>query len=510
MTIRNRLKIVGIVPILFLVLLSGYFFVTSYLNFEKANALKTILKNNAILSNTLAQTGKERGLTSLYLGSGGKEFSASLTKQRASTDASFKSLKQKLVLKDTSYIPILPKLLGQSDLMNSAKYNILLNNVSGISALRKSVDDQSEDFKQIFFDGYTQKFATPALDNIAQIKNFTLNTDISSLISSLLQLSTAKENAGLERGFIAYYMTKRSTMSFEEIALWNQFKTKANAFDSKQVNNMLHAKLEKVFNDSKAKKLFSRLEETSSAIQKNIYNNGYIKEGFNWFTLQTKKILLLEKAELITSNTLWEKNEAYLQKQRIILAIASIILLMSFIFALLTYYIGRDISRNSKELQVVLNKAIEEMKSSDKYPVSDRENIEVYTPQKREEALVDTDELLHVLNKFLSHKANDALDDEKVKTSMDEPSDKIILIAKAFPIEQKLLIKVIENLGYEYKVLNHTDLLENELLSAHYDVLFTDKELATENISKSNTDLLIITSINSKAEIEALIHAHRG
>ena len=218
MTIRNRLKIVGIVPIVFLILLSGYFFVTSYLNFEKANALKTILNNNAALSSTLVQISKERGLTSLYLGSAGKEFSASLTKQRASTDESFKILKQKLVFTDTSYIPVLFDFLGQGDSINTAQYNKLLNNLNSISTLRKSVDDQSEDFKKIFFNGYTQKFATPTLDNIEQVKNFALNTDISSLVSSLLQLSTAKENAELERGFMAYYMTKRSPMSFEAVS----------------------------------------------------------------------------------------------------------------------------------------------------------------------------------------------------------------------------------------------------------------------------------------------------
>jgi hypothetical protein len=139
---------VGIVPIMFLILLSGYFFVTSYLNFEKANALKTILNNNATLSNTLVHIGKERGLTSLYLGSAGKEFSASMTKQRASTDESFKSLKQKLVFKDTSYIPVLLKLLGQSNSIDTAQYNKLLNNLGNISALRKSVDAQDEDFKK--------------------------------------------------------------------------------------------------------------------------------------------------------------------------------------------------------------------------------------------------------------------------------------------------------------------------------------------------------------------------
>ena len=487
MTIRNRLKIVGIVPIVFLILLSGYFFVTSYLNFEKANALKTILKNNAALNNTLTQTSKERGLTSLYLGSAGKEFSASLTKQRVSTDESFKTLKQKLVFADTSYIPVLLKLLGQSDLINTAQYNKLFNNLKSISTLRKSVDDQSEDFKKIFFDGYTQKFATPTLDNIAQIKNFALNTNISSLLSFLLQLSTAKENAELERGFMAYYMTKRSPMSFEEITLWNQFRTKANAFDIRQINDdILHAELEKIFNGPKAKEIFKKLEEISSVIQTDIYNNNYARGEITWFTLQSKKILLLSKAELMTSSRLWEKNEAYLQKQLILLGIASMILLMSFILAFLGYHTARDISRNMKELQDVLNKAVEEMKSSEQYLASDTaniENIELDTHEGTKkayrflEALVDTTKE----DKLTAIKANEA---------------KSLFLA---------------NMSHEIRtplngIVGFTEILKSTDLTAEQGEFLSIIDKSSENLLRIINNILDLSKIESnKVEIEDIV-----
>jgi len=74
MTIRNRLKLIGLIPITLLILLSSYFFVTSYINFEKANALKSTLKNNVLLNKILLNVGKERDLTSLYLGSDKKPY----------------------------------------------------------------------------------------------------------------------------------------------------------------------------------------------------------------------------------------------------------------------------------------------------------------------------------------------------------------------------------------------------------------------------------------------------
>ncbi len=487
MTIRNRLKMVGIVPIMFLILLSGYFFVTSYLNFEKANALKTILNNNATLTNTLVNIGKERGLTSLYLGSAGKEFSDSMIKQRVSTDESFNSLKQKLVFKDTSYIPVLLKLLGQSDSIDTAQYNKLLNNLGQISTLRKSVDAQSEDFKKIFFDGYTQKFATPTLDNIAQIKNFALNTDISSLVSSLLQLSTAKENAGLERGFISYYMTKRSSMSFEEIALWDQFKTKANAFDIKQVSdNDLRAKLENIFNNPKAKETLTELAETSSAIQTDVDNGDYAEDPIDWFTLQTKKISLLSKAELMTSSALWKKSEVYLQEQLLLLTIASIILFLSFILAFLGYHTTRDISRNIKELEDVLNKAVDDMKTSEHYLASDTANIENIE--------LDTHEGTKEAYRFLETLVDTAKEDKLAALKANE--------AKSL---------FLANMSHEIRtplngIVGFTEILRSTNLDSEQQEFLSIIDKSSENLLSIINNILDLSKIESnKIEIENIV-----
>lgn len=400
MTIRNRLKLIGLVPILLLVLLSSYFFITSYLNFEKANALKTSLSNNANLSNSLTQIGKERGLSALYMGSDLKEFADSLTKQRKNTDKALQTLKTHLVTKDTSYIPLLLQVLGESTHLDRSKYQTLLTNIGTLPSIRKGADTLDEDFKKIFFDGYTKKISSPILDNLLQVNNFALDTEISSLVSTLSQLYTVKENAGLERGFISYYMTKKASMSFDEIALWDEFKTKANVFDIKQVTNIqLRQQLEQILTNPKAQEMLTELAETSSAIQTDVDNGDYAEEAMDWFALQTQKISLFAKAELVVSNALWKKSDIYLQKQLFLLAIATAIWLLSFILAYLGYTTTRDITRNIKELEDVLNKAVDDMKSSDQYLSSDTahiENIELDTHEGTKEAyrfletLVDT------------------------------------------------------------------------------------------------------------------------
>ncbi len=487
MTIRNKLKLIGLVPIMLLLLLSSYFFITSYLNFEKAHALKTILNNNAHLGNTLVQIGKERGLTSLYIGSNTQEFSSSLKKQRASTDRDFQSLKQKLVFEDTSYIPLLLKLLGEDKSIDKTKYQKLLNNLGKISDLRNIVDTQSQDFKHIFFDGYTKTFATPILDNLSQINNFVLNTEMSSLISTLSQLSIAKENSGLERGFISYYMTKKASMSFEEIALWDQFKTKANAFDIKQVSNTaLRQQLETIFNDPKAKELLTELAVTSSAIQTDVDNGDYAEEAMDWFALQTRKISLLSKAELIASSALWEKSDIYLQKQLLLLAIATAIWLLSFILAFFGYSTTRDISRNIKELEDVLNKAVNEMKNSEQYLSSDTahiENIELDTHEGTKEAY-----------KFLEALVDTAREDKH--TALQANEAKSLFLA---------------NMSHEIRtplngIVGFTEILRGTKLTSEQEEFLSIIDKSSDNLLNIINNILDLSKIESnKVEIENIV-----
>ena len=390
MTIRNRLKLIAMVPIVLLLLLSSYFFITSYINFEKANALKTILTNNAVLGKSLTAVGKERGLSALYMGSDRKMFGEPLAKQRKSTDLIFNRLRHSLKTSDTVYLPFILGLTGDKQLLDAHKYNQLLTNLPLIAKIRKEADTQGTAFKKVFFDGYTKTLATPMYNNLVQVKKFTLNDDISSLVSTLTQIYTVKENAGLERGFVSYYMTKKASMSFEEIALWDNFKTKANIFNINEVASpQLHKEISAILNTPKAKAILTELAQTSSAIQTDVDNGDYAEEPINWFELQTQKISLFSKVELVVSSTLWKKSEAYLEEQLTLLAIASALLVLSVILAYLGFSTARDITRNIEELEDVLNKAVDEMKNSDHYLASDTayiENIDLDTHEGTKEA----------------------------------------------------------------------------------------------------------------------------
>ena len=350
MTIKNRLRLVAFIPIALLILLSSYFLVITYQNFEKANALKTVLENNVALDDLLIQIGKERGLTSLYLGSNRKSFITPLKKQRKTLDKAIVHLKDNLNTDISTYLPFLTRNMA---LIDKEKYQILLDNLRKLQYIRKNVDSKKSNFSDIFFKNYTELLSTPTIDNMLQISNFSLDMEIGSLINNLNQINIAKENSGLERGFISYFMAKKEALSFKDIALWDGFKTKSNGFDHKNImDKEVAQKINAIYNSPKNREVLKDLAEISSAIQTDIDNGDYSEDPTDWFTLQTKKISILSKAQIIVSNKLWQKSELFLQKQIITLAISISIWLLALILAIVGYTTTKGIATNIKELEL--------------------------------------------------------------------------------------------------------------------------------------------------------------
>jgi signal transduction histidine kinase/CheY-like chemotaxis protein len=410
-----------------------------------------------------------------------------LIKQRKKLDESFENLKYEVITEQKVYLPFLVELFEGGSAKALDPYKLLLSNIAKLPEARKKIDSGDVDFKSTFFNTYRNGLSAPTLDKILTLRHYALDTDISVLIDTLTQLYTAKENSGLERGFISYFMAKKSSLTFEEIALWDEFKTKANMFDIKQVSNSaLRAQLEKVLYNDHAKEVLNDLAQTSSAIQTDIDNGDYAEEVVDWFALQTQKIALLSKAELVVSDALWKKSNLYLDKQLLLLAIAGAIWLLSFILAYLGYTTARDITRNIKELEDVLNKAVEEMKTSDEYLASDShaiENIDLDTHEGTKEAY-----------KFLEDLVETAKDDKLIALQANE--------AKSL---------FLANMSHEIRtplngIVGFTEILRSTNLSEEQEEFLAIIDKSSENLLSIINNILDLSKIESnKVEIESVV-----
>jgi len=410
MTIPNRLKLIVLVPIILLLALVSYFFIISYVNFEKAKVLKTVLENNAKLSSVLTEVGKERGFTLMH--KEGEEASLnSLLKQSIYTDTVILEMKKDLIIEDTTYVPVLLGLFGTYYPIDTASYKTLLSNIEALDSIRIKATTPESNFQEIFFKEFNQKISSPLLTNLLQIHNLSLDIETSSLISILSQLYTVKENSGLERDLVSCYITKQVFMPHKEIALWNKLKAKANVFDITRVNNhKLRQSINAIFENPKNVEILTRLSEVSTVIKRNSNTGQYQTDVMDWFSLQTQKISLLSKAEFIISNALWEKTNIYQKKQLSLLAISVFIFFLLLFLAYLGYISIKNSNSNVKELEAILNNALDERKNSKKDLNTDIEKIELSTQEGTKKAyrfietLVETSKE-HKLSVF---KTNDA------------------------------------------------------------------------------------------------------
>ena len=86
---------------------------------------------------------------------------------------------------------------------------------------------------------------------------------------------------------------------------------------------------------------------------------------------------------------------------------------------------------------------------------------------------------------------------------------KRILIAKKFLIEKRVLEKVLDNLGLAYTTLSNNNEIEQALHSHEFDIILSDESLISETIKKNYGSIHMITSAQSKEQIQMLINKLR-
>jgi signal transduction histidine kinase/CheY-like chemotaxis protein len=95
----------------------------------------------------------------------------------------------------------------------------------------------------------------------------------------------------------------------------------------------------------------------------------------------------------------------------------------------------------------------------------------------------------------------DEFDDTVVENIIDEP--KSILIAKKNPLESQILSKVINNMGYNIKIVHDIDELELLVQDSAYDMLLIDRELKEFNkdvLKKQHSMMNVIMLSNNKPD----------
>lgn len=193
--LNQKLILLLLLPILCLVYFAG---TDMWSKWQRSNEM-ALIKDQTLLSIKLSQfmheTQKERGMTSIFLNSGGKQFGSELLAQRKETDTKLAEMEKNVEGLNKSLSPDFEKSI--EDISRSARE---------LASIRERVTTQQIlPAKAV---GYYTDLNSSIISAISKISEITDNRQVSSSLRAYLNLLQGKEYAGLMRAKMAAAFTK--------------------------------------------------------------------------------------------------------------------------------------------------------------------------------------------------------------------------------------------------------------------------------------------------------------
>ncbi len=363
MSINNRLRLIGLVPILLLLAISAYLLLNSYRDYERARVTKNTLENNKLISETIDKLSQERDANILFRTMPQDSSKKMLKEQENETNAAIAKLKKDIKKMGQPLLPIVLNLLGETDDLQSATYMKAINSLANLDKVRADANVENQSFTKVFFDGYTSQLILPLLNTLLETsKPLNLDEESAAASSILQDVYVAKHNTAIERGYISYFLNTKSPMSSAEVQSWNAFNVHANALGAGEIGNgALKDKIDAILLDKKGEATFQNIMLMENAIKSGYRNGSYSIDGQNWFKAQSEKIALLSKIELELSSKIWNNATALETKSFNLMLIAAGLLLLGFILAIIGYLTTRKVSKNTTELEKIITKGLDEI-----------------------------------------------------------------------------------------------------------------------------------------------------
>lgn len=344
--LKNRLKLISLLPIIILFSMTSYYFYNSFFEYKAAKELQNRLDQNKILNDLIRNLARERGMSAMYLGNQTENILKSLNEQRKIVDEKIalyiKNLQQEKV---SSEIPLM---------------------LSKIKSVRALVNSNEIEFSEMFVDIYSK-----AQEKLIQQLNYIANKDIDKEINELYFLYTSliytREASGIERGYISHIISRSRVLSPDDLNRWISIISKADSITYEKIQNKeLVKKIDAIFKTKESKELFADINSERTAIITAAKSGKYDIDSGIWFTMLSEKINLISKAEILLLNTI--DNKAYkIQNSSLqVLIITFTIWIIAIILAILGYLLANEITKNIKKLENVLKKVAHDYNTQDK------------------------------------------------------------------------------------------------------------------------------------------------
>ena len=283
-SIKNKVRIISIIPLLFVVMFSIYLIQKSYKEQLMLEQTHNIIVLNTKISELLHETQKERGLSAGFIGSKGSKFKDTLEDQRKSTDIKIKEF-------NSAYI-----LLSDSDFPENSKKFLEQNikELKNLENIRIAVDTLQIEAKNVinFYSSINATF----LKFVSQTVSISSDSKLNNSITAYYNFLSSKELAGLERAigtntfaskaFAKGMFTKYASLVSEQNLYLDAFFNYSEDKTASLVKEKLQLAVITQVEDMRNVLLSYEFKDSSLEVDSNI-----------WFTKMTEKINLLKQID---------------------------------------------------------------------------------------------------------------------------------------------------------------------------------------------------------------------
>ncbi|MFT7004670.1 MAG: HAMP domain-containing protein, partial [Sulfurimonas sp.] len=354
--LRNRLRLISLLPIIILLSLTSYYLYNSYKNNQKAENLQNKLAVNRYLNDIVGNLSRERGMTAMYLGSPSKNTLKSLQEQRKVVDAKTKAYlqhtKKDILLHEHS--------IGEENCPICQDIHSIEASLQEVYAARKLVDKQQIAFEDVFTNIYGSA-QEEVISQLEQITKDQTGQEINELSSIYITMVKAKEYSGVERGFMSYIISHSTVMEEAELNRWISIIAKADATSYKTLHNKnILTKLNLLFENADALELFEDINTERTGIISASGTGIYEITSGVWFAMHSEKIDIISDAENLLLDAMDKRAQKVKEDSLEFLIAALTIWIVAIILATLGYFLSNEITRNIDNLENLLKRVAQD------------------------------------------------------------------------------------------------------------------------------------------------------
>ncbi|WP_304545443.1 hybrid sensor histidine kinase/response regulator [Sulfurimonas microaerophilic] len=465
--LKNRLRLISLLPIIILFSITSYFVYDSYENYKAAQQLQDRLSANRELNTLVNNISRERGMTVMYLGNSSPNTLKSLIKQRKIVDDQAKLYFEHIYAQaDKEHSTTLKQ---ESKLLEDA--------IKKIVATRHLVDEQKTNFTDVYEKIYGAA-QTIAIKQLEEITYDQLDSQINDYSFKYLTLVRANEFTAAERDFISFAIARSTELDEEEVNRWIHLVSKADAitYDTLRDEKLIKA-LDAIFVNEDAMELFDDINTERASVMISAAAGEYETNAGIWFAMLSEKTNLLSQAQEKVLSAMDKRAIAVKTEALQFLTITLTVWLVSILLGILGYLLSNEIAKNIKNLEEVLIRVAEDATEHD------AESINLDTAR-------GTTEAYNLLEKIIE------------QTRLDKEMAQEASEAKSM---------FLANMSHEIRtplngIVGFTELLKDTGLKEEQQEFVEIIEKSSENLLEIINNILDLSKIESnKLEIEDIV-----